>query len=227
MKDSKGGGCGLLACLVIIIVTIAAMAKTCYEKRELHNSPLYQDLIRGVDSIKNLRELAHTNPEEYNRIIQEHEEQLREERMWKISTNDGDNTVRAKTKSANTVTITLPEPLKKHKKGYSGFKSFGECFIEVKYSKAKGNEVIIRISGASFIDKGSISAWFDDAASPIKYAYNDNPNTGYVYLKKSKDFINHCKQAKHIRLKIPITYIASNFDVECIFDNPGPLVWNH
>lgn len=137
MKDSKGGGCGLLACLVIIIVTIAAMAKTCYEKRELHNSPLYQDLSRGVDSIKNLRELAHTNPEEYNRIIQEHEEQLREERMWKNTINDGDNTVRAKTKSANTVTITLPEPLKKHKKGYSDLSLSGSALLRSSIQKRR------------------------------------------------------------------------------------------
>ena len=69
--------------------------------------------------------------------------------------------------------------------------------------------------------------WFDDAETPIIYDYYDGAKDGYAFLKKSNDFIEHCKKSTHIKLEIPITYVLKNFDVVYEFDIPEPLEWKY
>lgn len=234
-NKSSNFGCGALLAIVIVVISIVFTVKKCNQKREYKNTSWYQEtqLIekQREDSIKKLNELSKSNPDEYNRIMREYDEQIRKQKMWKYSTeNDGDN-VRATIKSENDATITLPEPIKKSSKRFNPIKYIGKCLIIAKHTKAKGNEIIINIPKMDFNDespsKRHILAWFDDAETPIIYDYFDGAKEGYAFLKKSNDFIEHCKKSTHIKLEIPITYVLKNFDVVYEFEIPEPLIWEY
>lgn len=236
MENEKSNfGCGALIAIVIVVISIVFAAKKCSQKREYKNSSWYQEtqLIekQREDSVKKLNELSKSNPDEYNRIMQEYEEQLRKQKMWEYSAeNDGDN-VMATIKSENDATITLPESIKTSNKRQGKIKYIGKCYIIAKHTKTKGSEIIIRIPKMDFNDenpsKRHILAWFDNAETPISYDYYDGAKGGNAFLKKSNDFISHCKKSTHIKLEIPITYVLKNFDVVYEFDIPEPLIWEY
>lgn len=227
MQNNKNIGCVLFAILAVVIGIIPTVIKTCNEKRELHNSPWYQEMQAKKDSIERLNKLAKTNPEEYNRII-------RQEKMWKFTTEDNDNTIFATIKSKNKASISLPQPIKKYKKSFIGTKDYVECYVVIEYIKNKGSDVIVKIAGTKHnldSDHCYISVKFDNESKYIKYEYDDFASMkDRIILKNSNDFINHCKTATHISLSIPITYtthVTEKHSLEYEFDIPEPLVWNH
>ena len=122
-KGNNGGflsplGCGFIffvVCLVVMLITVKV--KSCNEKKKYENESWYLEMQANRqkydDSIKNLNELAKTNPDEYNRIIQQG-------KMWKyVSKKEieihGGN-VTASIQSKYDGYIHLPEPIKQKNK---------------------------------------------------------------------------------------------------------------
>lgn len=227
---------GIIIALVLIIF-ISVEVKKCNERRDLENSPYYKEVQeqrkRIEDSIKNLNELAKTNPEEYNRIMQEHEEQLRKGKMWRFSTQKDEKTktdnVWATIKSINRAIVYMPEPLKKNKKGYSSTKDVGECYITIRYMKQNGTDVLVRIPDLPAFNEpkmNHIFVWFGSMETPIKYDYTKQGD--YVFLKKGKNFIEHCKKVTYIKFKVPfVNYTHKDDEVIFEFEVSEPLVWKY
>lgn len=82
--------------------------------------------------------------------------------------------------------------------------------ITVRYMKKYGYDVIIeitkgQINGRSYYNTDYITARFDDG-KPQKYYFNEaaDGSSTIVFLHRSSDFIKRCKQAKDIKIDIPI-----------------------
>jgi hypothetical protein len=82
--------------------------------------------------------------------------------------------------------------------------------ITVRYMKKYGYDVLIKITkgqinGRSYYNTDYITARFDNG-SPQKYYFNeaDDGSSTVVFLRRSSDFIKKCKQAKDIKIDIPI-----------------------
>lgn len=102
------------------------------------------------------------------------------------------------------------------------------ALITVRYMKKYGYDVIIKISkgqinGREYYGTDYITARFDGGESK-KYYYNeaDDGSSDMVFLRYSSDFINKCKQAKNIKIDIPI-YQAGRPVFSFHVDEP--LVW--
>ena len=237
--SAKGSdsGCGVVVVIAIIIIAfIITGIKKCNDRNNYENSSLYKELEaekqRQEDSINHLKELATTNPDEYNRIIREHEEQLRRDKMWKYTIKQDDKTksdnVWATIKSKNYCTVKLPESMKQKKRA-SDYKTFGECYITVRYMKKSGSNVILKIPDITYRNtstKHYVFVWFDEMKQPLKFDY-DILSDDNVILKKGKSFIEHCKKATHIRLNIPILLYIKDEELDYEFEIPEPLVWNY
>lgn len=102
------------------------------------------------------------------------------------------------------------------------------AYITVRYMKKYGYDVIIeitkgQINGQEYYGTHYITARFDEGA-PKKYYFNkaaDGSST-MVFLRSSSDFIKRCKQAKDIKIDIPLYKGGRpvfNFHVD------EPLVW--
>ena len=119
----------------------------------------------------------------------------------------------------------MPEPLKGNKKK----KVVGECYITIRYMKTYGTDVLVKIPDLPAFNEPKLNhifVWFGSMENPIKYDYT--PQGDNVFLSKSKDFIEHCKKATHIKFKIPFVNYAHNEDeVVFEFEVPEPLVWKY
>lgn len=238
MKASKSGGCSVLIGVLVIIWLIVSVTSKCNRKKDYENSSWYiewqVEKQRQEDSIKHLNELAQSNPEEYNRIMQEHEAQLRQEKMWKFTTEKDEKTntdnVWATIQSYNEGVVIMPEPLKR-KKNFSSTKHVGKSKITIRYMKKYGSEVLVKIPDLpSFKDpsKNYISVWFDSMDNPVKYSYEGSTTKGNVFIKNGKDYINRCKKSTRIKMRIPFeNYRHENDAVDFVFEVPEPLVWKH
>jgi len=128
------------------------------------------------------------------------------------------NNVWAEIKSDNFISQSFP---------YEGY-TFAT--ISVRYMKKYGYDVIIVISkgqihGSRFNGDNYITARFDEGA-PKKYYFNEaaDGSSDRVFLTNKSDFIKRCKQAKDIKIDIPIFQSgrpAFTFHVD------EPLVWRN
>lgn len=126
------------------------------------------------------------------------------------------NNIWASIRSDNYVTQDLP---------YEG-STYAK--ITVRYMKKYGYDVIIeitkgQINGRSYYNTDYITARFDDG-TPKKYFFNEaaDGSSNVVFLRHSSDFIKKCKQAKDIKIDLPL-YQGGRHVFSFHVDEP--LVW--
>lgn len=100
--------------------------------------------------------------------------------------------------------------------------------ITVRYMKKYGYDVLIEITqgqidGRKYYGTDYITARFDDGA-PKKYHFNEaaDGSSEVVFLRNHSDFIKRCKQAKDIKIDIPIYQSGRPVFT---FHVDEPLVW--
>lgn len=108
------------------------------------------------------------------------------------------------------------------------YEGFTYASITVRYMKKYGYDVIISISkgqinGRSYSGTDYITARFDDGTAK-KYYFNEaaDGSSEMVFLRNQSDFIKRCKQAKDIKIDIPI-YKGGR--PVFTFNVDEPLVW--
>jgi len=128
------------------------------------------------------------------------------------------NNVWANIKSNNYISQSFP---------YEGYTYATIC---VRYMKKYGYDVIITISkgqihGSRYNGDNYITARFDEGA-PKKFYFNEaaDGSSEMVFLNSKSDFIKRCKQAKDIKIDIPI-YQAGR--PTFTFHVDEPLVWRN
>ena len=141
---------------------------------------------------------------------------------WDFSIEKDDmydtNNIWAKIKSDNYVSQRFP------------YEGYTYATITVRYMKKYGYDVIINISkgqihGSSYNGDNYITARFDEG-TPKKYYFNEaaDGSSDHVFLSGKSDFIKRCKQAKDIKIDIPIFQAGRptfSFHVD------EPLVWRN
>ena len=100
--------------------------------------------------------------------------------------------------------------------------------IIVRYMKKYGYDVLIEISqgqiyGKEYNGQNYITARFDEA-SPKRYYFNEaaDGSSEVVFLNNRSDFMKRCKQAKDIKIDIPIWQEGRPVFT---FHVDEPLVW--
>lgn len=108
------------------------------------------------------------------------------------------------------------------------YEGYTYASITVRYMKKYGYDVIISISkgqinGRSYSGTDYITARFDDGTAK-KYYFNEaaDGSSEMVFLRNQSDFIKRCKQAKDIKIDIPI-YKGGR--PVFTFNVDEPLVW--
>ena len=141
---------------------------------------------------------------------------------WDFSIEKDDlydtNNIWAKIKSDNYVSQRFP------------YEGYTYATITVRYMKKYGYDVIINISkgqihGSSYNGDNYITARFDEG-TPKKYYFNEaaDGSSDHVFLSGKSDFIKRCKQAKDIKIDIPLFQAGRptfSFHVD------EPLVWRN
>ncbi|MBO7559114.1 MAG: hypothetical protein J6T52_11560 [Bacteroidaceae bacterium] len=102
--------------------------------------------------------------------------------------------------------------------------------ITIRYMKKYGFDAIISITkgqihGNRYNGNNYITARFDDR-TPKKYYYNEaaDGSSEMVFISSKSDFIKKCKQAKDIKIDIPIFQAGRPL---FIFHVDEPLVWRN
>ena len=128
------------------------------------------------------------------------------------------NNVWAEIKSDNYISQSFP------------YEGYTYATITVRYMKKYGYDAIITISkgqihGNRYNGNNYITARFDEGA-PKKYYFNEaaDGSSEMVFLNSKSDFIKRCKQAKDIKIDIPI-YQAGR--PTFTFHVDEPLVWRN
>ena len=126
------------------------------------------------------------------------------------------NNIWAEIKSDNYISQRFP------------YEGYTYATISVRYMKKYGYDVIIVISkgqihGSRFNGDNYITARFDEGA-PKKYYFNEaaDGSSDRVFLSSKSDFIKRCKQAKDIKIDIPIFQAGRP---TFTFHVDEPLVW--
>ena len=126
------------------------------------------------------------------------------------------NNIWAEIKSDNYISQSFP---------YEGYTHATIC---VRYMKKYGYDVIITISkgqihGNRYNGNNYITARFDEG-TPKKYYFNEaaDGSSDNVFLSSKSDFIKRCKQAKDIKIDIPIFQAGRPLFT---FHVDEPLVW--
>ena len=126
------------------------------------------------------------------------------------------NNIWAEIKSDNYISQRFP------------YEGYTYATISVRYMKKYGYDVIIVISkgqihGSRFNGDNYITARFDEGA-PKKYYFNEaaDGSSDRVFLSNKSDFIKRCKQAKDIKIDIPIFQAGRPLFT---FHVDEPLVW--
>ena len=128
------------------------------------------------------------------------------------------NNIWAEIKSDNYISQRFP------------YEGYTYATISVRYMKKYGYDVIIVISkgqihGSRYNGDNYITARFDEGA-PKKYYFNESADgsSDKVFLSSKSDFIKRCKQAKDIKIDIPIFQAGRPL---FIFHVDEPLVWRN
>lgn len=174
---------GFIAAVIIIIVLLF----TCQKKKELPQ--LTPNEYAAVEDSTEAAEVAVPEPEPEKvlwSITEEKDEMTDSKNIW------------ATINSNNSITQDFP------------YEGYTYAFITVRYMKKYGYDVLIRISqgqinGRSYYGTDYITARFDEG-TPKKYYFDEaaDGSSETVFLRNSSDFIKKCKQAKDIKIDIPI-----------------------
>lgn len=128
------------------------------------------------------------------------------------------NNIWAEIKSDNYISQRFP------------YEGYTYATISVRYMKKYGYDVIIVISkgqihGNRYNGNNYITARFDEG-SPKKYYFNEaaDGSSDRVFLSSKSDFIKRCKQAKDIKIDIPIYQAGRPLFT---FHVDEPLVWRN
>ena len=128
------------------------------------------------------------------------------------------NNIWAEIKSDNYISQSFP------------YEGYTYATISVRYMKKYGYDVIIVISkgqihGNRYSGDNYITARFDEG-TPKKYYFNEaaDGSSDRVFLSNKSDFIKRCKQAKDIKIDIPIFQAGRPLFT---FHVDEPLVWRN
>ena len=109
------------------------------------------------------------------------------------------------------------------------YEGYTYATITVRYMKKYGYDVIVQITkgqihGSDYNGTDYITARFDEGAAK-KYYFNESADgsSETVFLRNKTEFIKRCKQAKKIKIDIPI-YQAGR--PVFTFNVDEPLVWH-
>ena len=102
--------------------------------------------------------------------------------------------------------------------------------ITIRHTKKYGNEAIIMIAsgqihGNEYNNSNYVEVRFDNLP-PKKYTFTETESgsSDAVFIDRENDFINNCKKAKEIKIKIPFFQEGR---LLFTFSADKPLVWNH
>ena len=160
---------------------------------------------------------------EYNNITSRLLEETKPEPAkvtWSISTQEDEMTdsknIWAEIKSDNFISQDFP---------YEG-QTYAK--ITVRYMKKYGYDVLIEITkgqihGSSYSGENYITARFDEG-TPKRYYFSEaaDGSSELVFISNHSDFIKRCKQAKNIKIDIPIWQEGRPVFT---FHVDEPLVW--
>ncbi len=103
------------------------------------------------------------------------------------------------------------------------------CRLTVRYMKKWGVDVLVQLTsgqihGSKYSDENYVMVRFDDN-QPIKYWFDEaaDASSDCVFIRKTSDFIAHCKKAKTIKVEVPIFQAGRPVFT---FELDSPLEWN-
>lgn len=188
---------------IVIIILIVAVTKTCSddEKRSAEiKAEIEKELSEDVENAKK---------EVEKEKVKEWEFSFKEDEM--TSTRN----IYARISSDNTIDQNFPY-------GATG------ANICIRYMKKYGYDVLVTIdegqfSGIEVSGTNYIMVRFDKGKA-IKYWYNetDDGSSDCVFIRKANDFIKRCKEAKDIKIELPL---YQNGRPVFKFHVDKPLVW--
>lgn len=140
--------------------------------------------------------------------------------LWDFTITKDDmydtNNIWAEIKSDNYISQSFP------------YEGYTYATITVRYMKKYGYDVIINISkgqihGSRYNGDNYVTARFDEG-TPKKFYFNEaaDGSSEMVFLNSKSDFIKRCKQAKDIKIDIPIFQAGRP---TFTFHVDEPLVW--
>ena len=207
-KESNNTGLYILAAVMAIGLLFTLVMALSNSK---HNSPSEVETVAEVeeDSVAAI-ELDEVAALENNKVT------------WDFTIVKDEiydtNNIWAEIKSDNYISQRFP------------YEGYTYATISVRYMKKYGYDVIIVISkgqihGNRYNGDNYITARFDEG-SPKKYYFNEaaDGSSDRVFLSSKSDFIKRCKQAKDIKIDIPIFQAGRPLFT---FHVDEPLVWRN
>ena len=188
---------------IVIIILIVAVTKTCSDddKRSAEKEAEIEKKISEV--------VEKANKEVEKEKVKEWEFSFKEDEMT------SSRNVYARISSDNTIDQDFPY-------GTTG------ANICIRYMKKYGYDVLVTIdegqfSGIEVSGTNYIMVRFDKGKA-IKYWYNetDDGSSDCVFIRKANDFIKRCKEAKDIKIELPL---YQNGRPVFKFHVDKPLVW--
>lgn len=213
-KESNNTGLYLLAAVMAIVLLFALVIGLSNNKQSHISDVEATEELDATDEVEvDTVAVALPNDEvvsEKNKVT------------WDFSIAKDDmydtNNVWANIKSDNYISQSFP---------YEGYTYATIC---VRYMKKYGYDVIITISkgqihGNRYNGDNYITARFDEGA-PKKYYFNEaaDGSSDNVFLNNKSDFIKRCKQAKDIKIDIPIFQAGRP---TFTFHVDEPLIWRN
>ena len=202
--DEKRKSClSLIFFYIVIFILIVAVVNRC------------------SDDEKRSAEIKAEVEKELSEDVEKAEKDVEKEKVkeWKFSFDEdemtGSRNVYARISSDNTINQGFPY-------GATG------ANIGIRYTKRYGYDVLVTIdegqfSGIEVSGTNYIMVRFDKGKA-IKYWYNetDDGSSDCVFIRKANDFIKRCKEAKDIKIELPL---YRNGRPVFKFHVDKPLVW--
>lgn len=197
---------------VIIILFVIFFAAITGDKKDKQNDSFSQQVAETPANSKVTEE--YTLPEE------KAEKPEPPKVTWHISSSTDEMTdtknIWAKITSDNYISQDFP------------YEGLTYARITVRYMKKYGYDVLVEITkgqidGREYYGTDYITARFDEGA-PKRYYFNEaaDGSSDVIFLRNKSDFIKKCKQAKNIKIDIPIYQSGRPVFT---FHVDEPLVW--
>lgn len=193
--------------MALVLVFFVFLGIFLGSKKEVQQPELSYDEIEAADSIEVIEDEILKKPE-LSKVVWDFT-------ITKDEMTDTKN-IWATIRSDNFISQDFP------------YEGYTYASITVRYMKKYGYDVIIQITkgqidGREYYGTHYVTARFDDG-SPKKYYFNKaaDGSSEMVFLRNYSDFIKRCKQAKNIKIDIPIYKSGRpvfSFHVD------EPLVW--
>ena len=186
--ESSGSGVVILCAILFSILLIFLLARGCNNNNSSRPSTAFVEAEEEIDTVV---------PVVVDDVAPEPQ---KVEWDFTISTDAMTDTknIWAEIKSDNYIIQDFP------------YEGLTYAKLTVRYMKKYGYDVIVeitkgQINGSRYNGTNYITARFDEG-NPKKYFFNEaaDGSPEYVFLTNKQDFIKRCKQAKDIKIDIPV-----------------------